>query len=285
MVFKKVYVEITNRCNLDCSFCSKDKREKHEMTLEEFEHVLTEIKTVTKYIYLHVKGEPLLHSKLKEILHLCKKNNMIVNVTTNGLLLNHTKDIIIKSEVVRQINISLNSCERIEDKDNYAKIIANATNEFLKNSNIIVVYRFWALNDKNLDNNYLTLLNKILSLIDVKNLDINDNQTRDIKIKNNLYLSLFDKFNWPSLEDKLLSEIGTCYGLKTHIAILSDGTVVPCCLDSDGKINLGNIFDESLSKILSSKKVSSIIENFNNNKVIESLCKKCNYRQNIINKK
>lgn len=284
MRFKKVYIEITNHCNLNCSFCSKEDRYKREMTLEEFEHILKEIKKVTKYVYLHVKGEPLLHSKFKDILELCKKYEMIVNITTNGMLLNKQQDIIVNSNVVRQINISLNSSEGIENKDYYAEIVANATNNILKSSNIIVVYRFWALNNKNLNENNIALLNKILTLIHVEKINLNDNPKRDIKIKDNLYLSLFDKFNWPSLTEEKISEVGTCHGLKTHIGILSDGTVVPCCLDSCGNINLGNIFEKSIDEILNSEKVCLLIENFKNNKLTEPLCQKCDYRQNILNK-
>jgi len=254
------------------------------MTLEEFEHILKEIKKVTKYVYLHVKGEPLLHSKFKDILELCKKYEMIVNITTNGMLLNKQQDIIVNSNVVRQINISLNSSEGIENKDYYAEIVANATNNILKSSNIIVVYRFWALNNKNLNENNIALLNKILTLIHVEKINLNDNPKRDIKIKDNLYLSLFDKFNWPSLTEEKISEVGTCHGLKTHIGILSDGTVVPCCLDSCGNINLGNIFEKSIDEILNSEKVCLLIENLKNNKLTEPLCQKCDYRQNILNK-
>lgn len=68
MKFKKIYVEITNICNLNCSFCSKDNLKKKEMSLQEFDKVLSKIRQYTDTIYLHVKGEPLLHSKQKKFL-------------------------------------------------------------------------------------------------------------------------------------------------------------------------------------------------------------------------
>ena len=34
--YKKIYIEITNNCNLNCSFCSKVNRAKRNMTLDEY---------------------------------------------------------------------------------------------------------------------------------------------------------------------------------------------------------------------------------------------------------
>ena len=104
--FKKIYVEITNICNLNCPFCSKDNNKLKEMTKEEFEYILKKINNYTDYLYLHVKGEPLLHSKLNEIIELCDKYHKKVNITTNGTLLKDNLEIMKK---VRQINISLHS--------------------------------------------------------------------------------------------------------------------------------------------------------------------------------
>ena len=96
MKFKKIYVEITNKCNLNCSFCSKLKRELKTMSKDEFKHVISEIKPYTDYIYLHLKGEPLIHPDLEDILKIAKENNIIVNITTNGTKLSDTLDIIKK---------------------------------------------------------------------------------------------------------------------------------------------------------------------------------------------
>ena len=75
MKFKKIYIEITNICNKNCSFCSKTNRKKREMSIDEFETVLKRINNYTDYIYLHIKGEPLTHSNFEEIVKLCKKYN------------------------------------------------------------------------------------------------------------------------------------------------------------------------------------------------------------------
>lgn len=73
------------------------------------------------------------------------------------------------------------------------------------------------------------------------------------------------------------SEKGTCYGLIDHIGILVDGTIIPCCLDSKGIINLGNIYNDNLKEILKKDRVNNIIKGFKGNKKLEELCKHCKF--------
>lgn len=276
--FKKIYIEITNKCNLNCSFCSKDNRESREMSLEEFELVLKKIDQFTDYIYLHVKGEPLIHSKFTEILNVCKKYDKKVNITTNGTLLSRKYLDIINSGVVRQINISFQSL--LNDK--YLIDILNVSQLILERSNIQLVFRFWAL-----DNNEFTLLeiqfiNSIINFLNLeKNIMDEIEHKQNIKLLDRLYLNKANVFEWPSLNNAYYNELGHCYGLKTHIGILSDGTVVPCCLDSSGVVNLGNIFNDDLNNILMSKRVESILKWFNDNKACEELCKHCSFKNNL----
>ena len=261
--FKKIYVEITNICNLNCSFCSKDKREKKELSLKEFEIILNKINDYTDYLYLHVKGEPLLHSNLEGILNLCKKYNKKVNITTNGTLLNKQIDILLNS-CVRQINISMHSFKSDDVKD------ILKCSKLLSDKGIYVVFRFWVYNT--LQNN---LINEINNYFNVKI----DNGLDNVKVIDNIYINKDEEFIWPSLDNKEFRKNGTCLGLKTHIAILSDGTVIPCCLDSGGVINLGNIFEEDLDTILNKEKTKNIINGFNNNKLCEELCQKCGFKR------
>lgn len=273
MRFKKIYIEITNVCNKNCSFCSTSSREKKEMSLREFEHILKEIKPYTRYIYLHIKGEPLIHSKFIELLNLCDKYEISVNITTNAEYLDKYKKEIVNSKCIRQVNISI---QAVDDSIKFKEIL-NATDYIQENSKIYIVYRYWALNDVILD---IKKHHMIKTLIEHYN---SDKETIEkicnmgnIKIKENMYLNKAKRFNWPKVGSNI-EKNGNCNGLKTHIGILSDGTVVPCCLDSEGVINLGNIFTESLNEILSKDKVNSIIKNFNDGKRIETLCASCDF--------
>ena len=280
--FKKIYIEITNKCNLNFSFCSKSNKKKKEMTTIEFENVLKKIDAFTDYIYLHVKGEPLLHSHFKDILTISKKYNKQVNITTNGTLLKKRLNDIVNSNIVRQINISMQSMTSEE----YLNDILDSVKYILNSSNIQVVLRFWALENNQFSSLQKDIIMKIITYFKLDtNIIKNIQEKNNITLCNRLYLNKESLFIWPSLENNYYNEIGKCYGLKTHIGILSDGTVVPCCLDSEGIINLGNIFNEELSEIINSPRSRNIITNFNNNKVCELLCRKCSFKDKNCNNK
>lgn len=274
MKFKKIYIEITNICNLQCSFCIKDNRKKQQMTKDEFEQVIKKIDKYTDYIYLHVKGEPLIHNELDEILFITKKYNKKVNITTNGVYLKEKVDILKKYDNIRQINISLHS---EHSKINYIEDIIDSISD-LKDK--YIVFRFWTLKDNKIDDKFKIYLEKIKKVYNVSN-DIYDKILieKNIKISNNIYISKDEEFIWPDINNNYYSEFGYCLGLKTHIGILVDGTVIVCCLDSFGESNLGNIFNSSLDEILESDKVKKISKGFNDRKLYLELCKHCSYKE------
>ena len=179
MKFNKIYIEITNICNLNCSFCSNDNRKLKEMTVKEFELVLKKIKDYTKTIYLHVKGEPLFHSNLEKILELTNIYNLNVKITTNGTLLKEKLNIINKFNNIKQINISLHS---ENNKQNYFDNIFKSCDILSKN--IPIVYRIWTLNNYNLNKLSTLIVDKIIKYYQLDN-NFNEQvlNTNNIKIK------------------------------------------------------------------------------------------------------
>ena len=101
-MFKKIYVEITNNCNLSCSFCNENKRTKEFITIDKFNILLDKLRGYTDFIYFHLMGEPLMHPKINELIDLASKSFKI-NITTNGYLLDKIKN----NKNIRQINVSL----------------------------------------------------------------------------------------------------------------------------------------------------------------------------------
>lgn len=278
--FKKVYIEITNSCNMNCSFCSKSNRSKRDMSLEEFEHVIKEIKNHTNYIYMHVKGEPLLHKNFIDFLKICDENGIKVNITTNGTLLNKNLEKIKDAKCIRQINISLQAHSSDSDIKDILNSVINLNED---RKDISIVFRFWALTDLSLENNQL--LKKIIEFFLInEEISKKIKTEKNTKIRENLYINKAPLFEWPSINNAFVSEKGFCYGLKTHIGVLSDGTVVPCCFDGEGVINLGNIFITPLNQILESDRTKKIINSFRDNNLAEELCQKCSYRLLLKNK-
>lgn len=285
--FKKFYIEITNVCNLSCSFCPKTLRSPEFMTIETFRKILDQIKPHTDYIYFHVKGEPLLHPKLDEFLDLSYEKGFKVNITTNGTLISKVRDKIIQKPSLRQINFSLHSFdgnEGVTCKNAYVNNIISFIKEAINVTETLFSLRLWNLdenNDTNLQANknrdLLTVIENAFNL--PYKIEEEITPGRGIKICDKVYLNQDPEFQWPDLKLAEDNSPGFCYGLRNQIAILVDGTVVPCCLDGEGIINLGNIHETHFSEIIESKRSSDIFNGFSRREVVEELCRKCGYRK------
>ena len=265
MKFKKIYIEITNKCNLNCSFCSKDKRELKSISVKDFEKIMIKINNYTDFICLHIKGEPLLHKDLDKILYITQKYNKKVIITTNGTLLKDKLAILLKYNNIYQINISLHS---ENNKNNYLENIFFSIN--ILKEKCFISLRFWTLNENRMDKktlNFINLIKEKYNILDIYN---------GIKIDKNIFISLDNIFEWPN--EKINLSDGFCYGGKSHIGILCDGSVVICCLDSNNLSNLGNIYNSSLNEILKSEKYLKTIEYFKNNKCYLDVCKHCSFK-------
>lgn len=270
--FKKIYIEITNVCNLNCSFCSKVEKPEKFMTLEEFEHILKEIKEKTAYIYLHVKGEPLLHPKLIEFLQLAHQYGLKVNLTTNGTLFPKLREKLQTCSSLHKINFSLH-CEQKEE--HYEESIFKEVDKL--STKPVIIYRLWTLKDGKLDKMSTETVDKISSYYQLSPETVEKLKTENnTKISSTIYVDKDNEFEWPKLTNH--KSCGYCHALKTHLAILCDGTIVPCCLDSNGIIDLGNIFEQSLESIMKSNKYQDLKKSFQDRKPVEPLCQSCTFK-------
>ena len=266
MRFKKIYIEITNACNLNCPFCIKNQRKKIYMTIDNYKLIIDKIKDYTKEIYLHILGEPLLHKNIIEFIEYASNSNLLVNITTNGYLINNLNN----NQNIHRLNLSLHSYNEIYkvDLNTYLDNIFNTIDNIRNNT--FVSLRLWVGN-KNTDN-ILNYINKRYN-ININNLE---NNTKT-KITNNLIIDTFHEFIWPDLNNNYYNEVGKCQGLIDHIGVLSDGTIIPCGLDSKGIINLGNIYEENIDKILDKDIVKEMIEGFKKGYKCQELCKHCSF--------
>ena len=272
--FKKIYIEITNRCNLNCSFCGKNKRDYRDMSLLEFELVINKIKKYTDYIYLHVKGEPLLYSNLDSLLSICDNTNIKVNITTNGVFLKERLAILMNHFCIRQINISLHS---ENNKKNYFLDVFSSGK--VLSTKMFISYRIWDLKDYKLNKKSTEIVDKIIEFYNLSPVIVDKlYNDKNIKIASNTFVNKENIFTWPDIDNDILVD-GFCYGLKTHIAILSNGDIVPCCLDANGEIKLGNIFEDTLDVVLNGDTYKSLLKSFEDNKSLHPLCKSCNFKK------
>jgi len=284
--FKKVYIEITSVCNLACSFCPPTARAKGLIKVEQFNKILDEIRPHTKYIYLHVKGEPLLHPRIDQLLDAAHEKGFKVNITTNGTLIKKNREKILGKPALRQINFSLHSFDGHEGSENREKYLGDIL-DFVRDSkeyNTIISYRLWNL-QKDHETDIAARRNReTLEILENEyNLDYRIEEKvqpgKGIKIANNVYLNQDHEFKWPSLLEPEDEGKGFCHALRSQAAILVDGTVVPCCLDGEGVINLGNVNEKSFTDIVQGERANNIVDGFSRREAVEELCRKCGYRQ------
>lgn len=258
------------------------------MKVENFKYIIEQIKNYTNLVALHVKGEPLMHPELEEILRICYNANLKVNITTNAILMEKNLKVLLNSPAIRQINLSLHSINKNENNEeynieNYINSVLKVSSEIIEKTNIIISYRLWNLEKIEENDENFKILYKIVEHFGVNNLTEIAKENKFVELEKNVFLNQDLEFTWPNINGDIISENGSCLGLRNQVAILVNGDVVPCCLDQNGDIKLGNIFNEDFSKIINSEFSKSFIQAFENNKVIHNLCKRCGFRTKFKN--
>ncbi len=285
--FKKFYIEITNVCNLNCDFCPQTQRKPEFMSIDTFRSILDQIKDYTDYIYFHVKGEPLLHPHIDDLLDISQEKGFQVNITTNGTQIYKVKDKLLPKPALRQINFSLHSFdgnEGVTDKSEYIDHILSFIKEAMDKTGVIIALRLWNLEQNNVANQEKKRNNELLTAIEKEfelPFRILEKVTpgSGVKIAERIFLNQDYQFKWPDLREAMDDGTGFCYGLRNQVAILVDGTVVPCCLDGEGIITLGNIKKTSFSEIIAGERATNIVDGFSRREAVEELCRKCGYRK------
>lgn len=275
-MYSRVYVEITNICNMHCTFCHGHSREPRRMCREEFGQILEKLSGITGYIYYHLMGEPLTHPELPEFLRMAREQGFRSVITTNGTLLK-SKGAALLEAGVHKVSISIHSFEDGgEDAHRaYLQQVADFAGKATQSGTLISL-RLWNQGcDGGMNRRTLTLLQEMLPGEWTPN-------TRGYRIREKLYLEWGERFTWPDKDAPVQGQQVTCYGMRDHFGILCDGTVVPCCLDSDGIVNLGNIFSQSVEQIMSTPRAVAMAEGFRCRKATEDLCRRCAYAQRFI---
>ena len=270
--FYKIYLEISNVCNLSCAFCPGTKRAPRVMSKDEFAFLLPRLKEYTDYLYFHLMGEPLCHPNLEEFLSIAGDFGFKVILTTNGTLLQKQKKILLNSPALHKINISLHAFEANDINVPFEKYLDGCF-DFGKDAEgeKIVVYRLW--NNGGADEKNTEIIRAMQKYFPTPW----ENNRSGEKIGNKVFLEYGDKFDWPSLESTDMGEKMFCYGMCDQVGVLADGSVVPCCLDHDGDITLGNLFEQTMDEILTSERAQSIAHGFKQKIGVEELCRRCGY--------
>lgn len=278
LVITRAYLEITNVCNLSCIFCPKNARPKRKMTVKEFDRLTDRLRGQVQFLYFHLMGEPMMHEHLGDFIRTAREKGFIPVLTTNGTLLQKPL-----SCWPHKIQISLHSQEANEPRsaqptENQEQHEAHYIDEVMhfaqmaEAAGTIVVLRLW--NQGGFDSRNETLLRHLERHIPqpwTKRYD-------GWRLSEKIYLEYDQMFEWPDDEHaEYAVEEQFCYALRNQIGIHVDGTVVPCCLDHDGSVPLGNLHQQTLDEILSSPRARALYDGFSHHTATEPFCRKCEY--------
>lgn len=276
-MYNKVFLEITNLCNLHCRFCPGTKRAPRFLSPEEFRVLAAKLRPVTDYLHLHVMGEPLSHPQLADILAISHELGLKINLTTNGTLLKKRQQMLLDAPALRRVNISLHSFEANECGD-FAAYLRGCT-EFGRAASAagkLVSYRLWNQDSETRAGQH-TRNADILSALHEAFPDEWVKNTWGYRLAENVYINYNEIFDWPSVDGHDYGEKGRCRALTNQLAVLCDGTVVPCCLDGEGQMALGNLLTQELSDILASPLARQIIDGFQAGRRVHPLCRTCGF--------
>ncbi|MFP6190993.1 radical SAM/SPASM domain-containing protein [Helicobacter pylori] len=277
-LFKKIYIELSDICGLQCSFCPNPKNIRGVMSLELFEKVCKEAAPLTPIITLHVLGDPCKLKNLNRYLSTAKRFSLKVDLVTSGVYLHDFEALL--QDVIYQISISLDAGLDNHNKLNQhryiQKILEFCRYKCEKNSEVFLNLR---IQDSTLEK-HQNLIKPFLESFECISLETLISQGRARLFKKS-FLNIQKTFKWPNLNAQnplnQESKIPYCYGLIKQVAILSNGVVVPCCMDTQAHINLGDLNHTPLKDILNSQKSIAIKTHFLKGEALELLCKNCSY--------
>ena len=270
--FAKIYLEISNLCNLNCAFCPGTKRKPQAMSEEDLRALLPKLRPYTDFLYFHLMGEPLCHPLLGRFLALAGEQGFRVILTTNGTLLPKQQEVLLASPALHKVNVSLHAFE--------ANDLSVPFSEYLRDcfsfgqaaqGKVLTVYRLWNHGGAEARNG------EILAAMEAAFPKPWQQERRGYRLADRVYLEYGDKFDWPDLAAEDGGEAGFCYGLRDQLGILCDGTAVPCCLDHEGDLALGNLHTQTMEEILASPRAQAIYNGFSARKAVEPLCRRCGY--------
>lgn len=289
MKFHQAYIEVTNICGLACSFCPPKAQPSHTMEIPFFETVLNELHPYTREIALHVMGDPMVLSNLAAYLDCADRLGFRVTITTSGFYLDGLRREACFHPSVKQVNISLNSFNKnsvARSLEEYLEPILELCDTKLeRKKELFINLRVWNLDDTHSEKGFNgELFGKLEEHFNLEAGAIDSQisgERQSIRLASKILLHFDRYFAWPSLTNNIAGD-GYCHGLGGQIAVLSDGRVVPCCLDGEGIMELGNLHHTNLGKILQSKRSEAIVQGFLKGIAVEELCQKCSYKERFM---
>jgi hypothetical protein len=242
-LYRRAFIEITNRCNLACAFCAVSRRPKVDMPLEDFESAAVQAGALAGVLSLHVLGEPLLHPRFPDILRACSRLGLRVNLVTNGTLLDEYPPSLFAENCLSQLSVSLHALAGFPPAERGRALCRLADFARAKPPALTLSFRLRAAGGVDFRDQAVKILAAAFKAPALQGTD-------HVKLAAGIFINFGGLFSWPGAGGG--APRGGCLGLRHHFGVLSDGRVVPCCADYDGAMALGNLKEKPLAGILGS---------------------------------
>lgn len=195
---------------------------------------------------------------------------------TNGTLLPRQLPTLEGSPALHKLSVSLHSFEGNGRQDAAAPYLEGVWQaaQRLSSRGVLCALRLW--NGGGLDRRNEEILSFLSEKLGRDVTALPTDRLGNRRLGERLFLEPGERFDWP---DPAAPDSGTefCHGLRSQIAVLCDGTVVPCCLDSEGRLALGNLHRQELAEILASPRAAAMAAGFSRRQPSEELCRRCGY--------
>jgi len=262
---KSLAVELTNRCNFNCSYCARKfmSRKIFDMDIDFYKYIINSCPFI-KIVNPYCAGEPLLYPYLIEAISYAKNKNKVVSLFTNASLL--TKDL---SEQLLDIGLDeiTYSVDGFNNKT-FSTRVGASWSLVLKNIETFdKLKRKGGYNTETIIRACITEKNKFHIL---KFLLFWKKRVDRIRLKPELKDRHLKRYGW--YNDKPTKQI--CVQLTNQLNIHNNGNVTLCCQDYYGDYVFGNITEKKPLDIFNNKKFN-YIRNLRTEGIYPLICDEC----------
>jgi len=300
-----VFLEVTNHCNFRCSFCPQ------AISTRPPEHMDTTLATTLikqlynvgykGNLYFHLLGEPFLHPEIFKIVEYASRRMPRSILFTNGSLLTTRNiesvfdaspyELMISMQLVDEGSFKLKGSSMSWDR--YASGIRKAIEYKLTHDTptllrISVGMRkedavypdddyFPRISPETFRENILRLFSGIqcLDLQQIQNILADIPFRSSLEIASGVFVSVKPMGNWLRLYREEITKRGYCPHVGKEFGVLSNGNLVLCHLDYDGKTAFANARESKLRNIFQNSAICQTIEKFCAEGIVPKNCQHC----------
>jgi len=256
-----VGVETTNHCNLKCITCpthERMKRRRGYMSEDVYKEVLRQLdcgstKGNPLSVGLSNWGEPLLHPSIIDYINMASTRSFRTSLVTNGTLLNRDLSKRLMDSGLDELTFSIDGVGKA-----YEDIRGIPYN-----------------NIKNKIDEFLSIKETVgwKGSVRIRTVVCESNSSA--------FKEIYDEWKGHGIEFSIQREVlwkdaernDPCEFIKSTIVVLWNGDIVPCCVDYDGELNLGNVMTDNLFQVWDGKMEALRLNHIRGN--YPSLCRKC----------